>query len=216
MFTGLIETTGTLQSLRDSGNGLSRLTVAVSDGWAAELGIGDSVAVQGACLTVVDASENVFSVDVLKETLSRTCLGQKGRGALLNLERAMTLDRRLDGHLVTGHVDGQGRVLQVGHDTEGDRVVKIACEQALLVGMVLKGSVALDGISLTISNLERGSFQVSIIPHTWQHTSLHSLRVGHMVNIETDVIGKYVQRYVSLGQGESKLRLQQMIDAGFS
>ena len=191
-----------------------RLTVSVSDGWAAQLGPGDSVAVQGACLTVVDASGSVFSVDVLKETLSRTCLGQKGRGALLNLERAMTLDRRLDGHLVTGHVDGKGQVRQVGNDSRGDRVVKIACEKALLAGMVSKGSVALDGISLTISNLESDHFQVSIIPHTWQQTSLQTLRVGNDVNIETDVIGKYVQRYVALGQGGSKL-LQQMSDAGF-
>ena len=191
-----------------------RLTVSVSDGWAAQLGPGDSVAVQGACLTVVDASGSVFSVDVLKETLSRTCLGQKGRGALLNLERAMTLDRRLDGHLVTGHVDGKGQVRQVGNDSRGDRVVKIACEKALLAGMVSKGSVALDGISLTISNLESDYFQVSIIPHTWQQTSLQTLRVGNDVNIETDVIGKYVQRYISLGQGGSKL-LQQMSDAGF-
>ena len=126
----------------------------------------------------------------------------------------MTLDRRLDGHLVTGHVDGKGQVRQVGNDSRGDRVVKIACEKALLAGMVSKGSVALDGISLTISNLESDYFQVSIIPHTWQETSLQTLRVGSDVNIETDVIGKYVQRYVALEQGGSKL-LQQMSDAGF-
>ena len=214
MFTGLIETTGTWQSLQDGGNGVLRLTVSVSDGWSAQLGPGDSVAVQGACLTVVNASGRAFSVDVLKETLSRTCLGQKGRGALLNLERAMTLDRRLDGHLVTGHVDGKGQVRQVGNDSRGDRVVKIACEKVLLAGMIPKGSVALDGVSLTISSLESDCFQVSIIPHTWQQTSLQALRVGNDVNIETDVLGKYVQRYVAMGQGGSKL-LQQMSDAGF-
>ena len=193
MFTGIIQQVGTLARREARGQG-QRLTIRHAV-WATPLVPGESVAVNGACLTVAAAGTGEFSADVLRETLDKTCLGGKGPGAALNLERALRLDDRLGGHMVQGHVDGTGTVAGI-KPSGSDRVLEIACGRELVEGMVAKGSVAIDGVSLTIVALAALSFSVHLIPHTWAHTALRTLAAGELVNLETDVIGKYVKRYV--------------------
>jgi riboflavin synthase len=160
------------------------------------MGLGASIAVNGACLTVVEKGKRDFTVDVSPETLIRTNLEQLGKGSLVNLERPMRLQDRLGGHLVTGHVDGVGTVAAI--DKKGDfTFFNFRVPQQLGSLVVSKGSVAVDGISLTVNERRRQGFSVAIIPFTLQHTNLRALRVGDKVNIETDLIGKYVRRFLS-------------------
>ncbi|MEI6563908.1 MAG: riboflavin synthase [bacterium] len=193
MFTGLIQKAGTLSGKKPRGDGLV-LTLR-HDAWESPLIQGESVAVQGVCLTVTAVRTGEFSCDVLNETLTKTNLGKKEPGAPLNLERALRADERLGGHIVSGHVDGLGKVM--AFDQKGpDWVLEVSCDESLLRGMVPKGSIAIDGISLTIVALRPKSFTVHLIPHTLANTSLKALKKGHSVNLETDIIGKYVQRYL--------------------
>ena len=191
MFTGLIQTRGELVALNRSGDS-ARLQVRCSL-WNPPLAIGESVAVDGACLTVVEAAGGLAVFDVLAETLDKTCLGEKQPGAALNLERALRLGDALGGHIVTGHVDGMGTVRSV-EKAGRDWKVTVVCASGLLDEMVPKGSVALNGISLTIVDLTKKSFSVHIIPHTWEMTNLSKAARGDRVNVETDVLGKYVRR----------------------
>lgn len=191
MFTGIIEKVGHLQAQEARGNG-ARLTVSHTR-WETPLIPGESVAVQGACLTVVACSETTFACDLLQETLDRTCLGDKVPGSLLNLERAMRADGRFGGHMVAGHVDGTGIVSRL-EPTGNDRLLEIETPTALLAEIVEKGSIAVDGISLTISSVSKTHLQVQIIPFTWEHTNLRDLRAGMRVNLETDIIAKHVRK----------------------
>ena len=212
MFTGLIETVGELRRFERSDGGAS-LVVGCSS-FDAPLGIGESIAVQGACLSVTAFDEGSFSCDVLDETLSRTNLSEKAYGAPLNLERALELGDRLGGHLVSGHIDGLGKVSEI-RPAGRDRVIAIECAESLLSGIVDKGSIAIDGISLTVSSVFATGFEVSIIPLTWEHTSLRVRNAGDSVNLETDMFGKYVQRILTAGASQTGVDLASLASAGF-
>ena len=197
MFTGIIEGFGTIRAIRPAGQG-RRLTVE-ADYALDQTKIGDSIAVNGACLTVVKISGSTFEVDLSPETLATSTFNKAKQGDRLNLERAMRLSDRLDGHLVLGHVDGIGIIKQ--HQKLGNAInVTIAVPEAFSRFMIHKGSVAVDGISLTINSVASKSFTVSIIPHTGRLTTIGIKKKGDPVNIETDMIGKYVERFL---RGES-------------
>jgi riboflavin synthase len=196
MFTGLIETTGTVARCDRTPGGVRLLLSSALP--VAELNKGESIAVDGVCLTVTSFSEKGFTVDVSPESLSATTLGAKKTGARVNLERALKLSDRLGGHLVSGHVDGQATLQSARRTGEFTRL-DFSASAALLSLMIVKGSVAVDGISLTINTVESGSFSVMIIPHTLAHTTLCERAPGDRVNIENDLIGKYVEKFVRSG-----------------
>ena len=183
--------------------------------WESPLGVGESVAVQGACLTVTSARTGEFTCDVLQETLEKTRLDQIAMGAKLNLERALRADERLGGHIVTGHVDGPGTVVSFAQKGP-DWILEIGCANELLIGVVPKGSIAIDGVSLTVAELKPKSFTVHLIPHTFAQTSLQCLKKGQIVNLETDIIGKYVKRYLGQMQPAPGVTMDKLRAAGFS
>ena len=190
MFTGLIEDVGKITALGVK-TPAAVLTVATKLP-VRSMPRGASIAVNGACLTVVKKRNKSFTVDVSPETLRRTNLQSLSVGGQVNLERPMRLSDRLGGHLVTGHVDGVGRITAIA--TEGEfTIITFAVPASLGILLVRKGSVAVDGISLTVNDRRRDRFSVAIIPFTLQHTNLRARRVGDKVNIEVDLIGKYVQ-----------------------
>ena len=193
MFTGLIEDVGKIAALHFH-QGSAVMTVKTQLVVRA-MALGASIAVSGACLTVVKKGKSAFTVDVSPETLRRTSLQTLTIGSLVNLEQPMRLQDRLGGHLVTGHVDGVGAI--VGIEKEGEfTVFTFRVSTALASFLVSKGSVAVDGISLTVNRCARDRFSVAIIPFTLQHTNLRVRRVGDKVNIETDLIGKYVHSFL--------------------
>jgi riboflavin synthase len=193
MFTGLVEALGTVVSLAREGSG-SRLTVRAPE-IAGQLVDGESVAVNGACLTVVVRSDQSFSFQAGPETLARTNLGGLKTGDRVNLERSLRVGDRLGGHLVQGHVDGVGAVDERRPDGEW-LTVWFRCPPALTAEMVSKGSVAVDGVSLTLVDVTADRFSVALIPHTLVNTTLGFKRPGDPVNLETDVLGKYVVKYL--------------------
>lgn len=195
MFTGLIETTGVVRALTRVAGGLR---VSIESPLAADLAPGDSVATSGVCLTVVERDDRAWSADVSPETLRVTALGALAPGSTVNLERPLAVGSRLGGHFVQGHVDGTGRIEAV--EAEGEfRRVRISFPAALAPYFIEKGSVAVDGISLTVASLDATTFDVQIIPHTWAATTLQDARPGAIVNLECDMVGKYVLRSLSLG-----------------
>ncbi len=191
MFSGLVAAVGTLRSVQRRGEG-ARLDLRCDLG-AEPLAAGESVAVQGVCLTVVEGSAEGFSADLSPETLARTTLGAMRAGGRVNLERSLRLGDRLGGHLVLGHVDAAVAVVAV-RPSQGFRTVRIALPSALASEVAEKGSVALDGVSLTVSAVGQGWFEVALIPTTLGGTTLADLRPGARVNLETDVLAKYVRR----------------------
>ena len=199
MFTGLVQQVGVLRRLARSGDGWT-LTIA-HEPWPDALALGESVAVQGACLTVTSVSDGAFTADLLDETLSRTALRERGEGARVNLERALALGDRLGGHIVSGHVDEAGRL--AGVEPRGGRDVawRVACSEALARQTALKGSVAIDGVSLTVSGLGDDWLEVNLIPATLRATSLRDRRAGDAVNLEGDILGKYVARLLGRDAG---------------
>jgi riboflavin synthase len=199
MFTGLIEATGTVRA-RGPVAGGQRLTIETP--LAAELALGDSVATSGVCLTVVARDATSWSADVSPETLRVTALGGLTEGDEVNLERPLAIGSRLGGHFVQGHVDGTGRVDAVLPEGEFYRV-RISFPPQLAAYFIEKGSVAVDGISLTVAALAASTFDVQIIPHTWTATTLRHAQPGTIVNLECDMVGKYVLRSLSLGTARS-------------
>jgi len=197
MFTGLVEDVGQIKSVRMTADG-AVLVIGTHLPMRA-MKLGASVAVNGACLTVVKKDKNSFRVDVSPETLARTSLGQIRTGSRVNLEQPMRLQDRLGGHLVTGHVDGLATVASIEKKSDFTRF-DFALPKDLASLMVEKGSVAVDGISLTVNECSRQRFSVMIIPFTLTHTNLRARRLGDKVNIETDLIGKYVQRLLRLSR----------------
>ncbi|ATY84753.1 riboflavin synthase [Kyrpidia spormannii] len=196
MFTGIVEEIGILREVRPTDQGVE-LTVQAHR-VLEDAKIGDSIAVSGVCLTVVDLVSEAFRVDVVAETLRRTTLGAVSPGARLNLERAVTLQTRLGGHLVSGHVDGVGTVEEVGF--EGDSaVVEVRVPAPLQKYIAEKGSVAVDGVSLTVMGVTEKGFRVALIPHTQKETTLGELRSGSRVNLEVDVVARYVERLLRGG-----------------
>ena len=191
MFTGLVETIGTIRKFSRKG---TYYTLTVEAEISGELFIGQSVSVSGACLTVTRNDSGTFDVEMMQETFSRTWFGKGIRpGARVNLERAMKLTDRLDGHLVLGHVDGVATLREVT-GTETKEAVFVPENPELLRGIVSKGSVAIDGVSLTVIEAGNRSFSVGLIPSTLEATTLGSLRAGSLINLETDILGKYVAR----------------------
>ncbi len=194
MFTGLIETIGEIESITPLGD-VTELSIR-APAIAPELRRGESVSVSGACQTVTFSDANSFKVQMMPETLARTKIGGLRTGSPVNLERAMRLDTRVDGHLVAGHVDGVAEVSKT-EVLEGTRKIYFSAEPRLLDGIVEKGSVTVDGVSLTVIDAEPGFFSVGVIPTTLSDTTLRSLRTGDKVNIETDMIGKYVKKFIA-------------------
>lgn len=190
MFTGLIEATGTVRVLEPRGE-QARLTVELP--FATDLTMGESVAINGCCLTVTEFDEETASFDVLRQTLEVTSLGELGVGSKVNLERAMLAGARFGGHFVQGHVDDTGSIIDLSAHG-ADHRLEIALPDAIQRLCIDKGSLAIDGISLTIAELKENSAVFWIIPHTWQATHLHQAKVGQRVNLEADVIAKHVAR----------------------
>ena len=201
MFTGIIEELGRVRTVERRGEGV-RMTVearVVTEGTRE----GDSVAVNGVCLTALDVRPDSFAADGSRETLQRSTLGRLRAGSPVNLERAVTPATRLGGHIVQGHVDARGRFLS-SEEHGGSWTVRIGFPRELARYLVFKGSVAVEGISLTVAALAEDHFEVAVIPKTWNLTNLSSLRPGDEVNLEADIIAKYVERILSVGSQTSE------------
>jgi len=213
MFTGIIEGLGRIAMVRSSGKG-KRLAID-ADFILEGTGIGDSIAVSGACLTVVAIDRSRFEIDVSPETLEKTTLVNAVTGERVNIERALRLSDRLDGHLVSGHIDGLGTIARKKMD--GNAVlISVGVPESLSRYIIKKGSVAVDGVSLTVNNCDAGWFEVSIIPHTGKLTTMGFKERGAFVNIETDLIGKYIERFVGSGlNGEKEKASTSSIDMEF-
>lgn len=191
MFTGIIEEMGTLERLERSSTGGTLVIRAKKV--LEQTQVGDSIAVNGVCLTATKLTDSTFSADVMPETLRRSSLGSLSVGSRVNLERAMAANGRFGGHIVSGHIDGTGTILSMQPEANAV-VVTIGASPALLHYIVEKGSIAIDGISLTVVSVTHSDFSVSLIPHTGEETTLLSKRAGDMVNLENDIIGKYVEK----------------------
>ncbi len=192
MFTGIIQSVGTVHTLQAVGGDL-RLTVATGKLGMADVQLGDSIAVNGVCLTAVVLDGNSFAADVSRETLSLTSLGHLGQGSRVNLEKALTLSTRLGGHLVSGHVDGLGEVISRHDDARSVRF-RLRAPDHLVKYIATKGSICVDGTSLTVNKVEGAFFELNIIPQTLQETIMDSYRAGSAVNLEVDVIARYLER----------------------
>ena len=203
MFTGIVEELGTIVAVDETAVGSERAVRVTIEGplVSSDVVVGDSIAVSGVCLTVVDASSGRFTADVMLETLTRSTLHDAGVGTSVNLERAVTLQTRLGGHLVQGHVDGTGVVVRREHTPEWD-VVEFSLPGELARYVVQKGSIAVDGVSLTIAAIGAESFSVSLIPTTLQRTTLGAKAIGAGVNLEVDVMAKYAERLLGLATVE--------------
>ena len=201
MFTGIIEEIGSVASVESSGNGAGARIKIRAQKILQGTKAGDSIAVNGVCLTATSLGADFFTADVMAETLRRSNLGSLAVGSKVNLERAMAADGRFGGHIVSGHIDGTGTISET--EREGNAVwVYVSAPKEILDLIVQKGSIAIDGISLTVAKLEAARFAVSIIPHTGEETTLLSKKVGDKVNLENDIVGKYVQRLLSGGSLE--------------
>ena len=194
MFTGLVEEKGTILAIGEGEGGGSRLKIAC--GFAGELSNGDSVAVNGVCLTALSPGAGAFEADAMGETLARSSLGDLAQGSEVNLERALRADARLGGHIVQGHVDATGTVVSASEDGNA-LVVRIGCGQAVLRYIVEKGSIAVDGVSLTVSAVTDEWFEVWLIPETRERTLIGSASPGTRVNLEVDILAKYVEKLVT-------------------
>ena len=199
MFTGIVEEVGTIRNIK-RGQHSAVLTIQAKT-VLEETRIGDSIAVNGICLTVTRLFPDGFSADVMHETLNRSSLGKLVSGSAVNLERAMAADGRFGGHIVSGHIDGIGKVAAITRD---DNAIwyQIKTDSGILKYIVEKGSVAIDGISLTVAKTDRHSFSVSIIPHTAKETTLSLKRCGDVVNLENDIVGKYIEKFLALREEE--------------
>jgi riboflavin synthase len=218
MFTGIIEELGRVRALERRGEGV-RMTVearVVTEGTRE----GDSISVNGVCLTALEVGRDSFAADGSRETLQRSTLGNLRAGSPVNLERAVTPETRLGGHIVQGHVDGRGRFLSA-EEHGGSWTVRIGYPPELARYLVFKGSVTVEGISLTVAALADDFFEIAVIPKTWALTNLSHLRVGDAVNLEADIIAKYVERILSVGAREGAaaqtpgLTLEKLADLGY-
>ena len=198
MFTGIIEEKGTIKELRATGNS-GVIRIGCHNILGPDTHIGDSISVNGICLTVTNMDATSFTADVMPETIRMSSLGQLNVGSKVNLERAMAANGRFGGHIVSGHIDGTGKIENIRRESNAVWY-KIATKRELSPFIVTKGSIAIDGISLTVANTYEKGFMVSIIPHTLEETILCDKKPGDIVNLETDIIGKYVN---SLLQGNN-------------
>lgn len=201
MFTGIIEATGSVSAMRRSGTDW-RLTIASEQLDYGDVAMGDSIAVNGCCLTVVELGSRTFSADVSNETMSCTTLGKLETGARVNLEKAMLATDRFGGHIVSGHVDGVGQLVELTPDGNSLRL-RFAMPATLARYVAAKGSICVDGTSLTVNAVAENTFTVNVIPHTQQETVIGDYRVGCQVNLEMDIIARYLERLLQAGQVES-------------
>lgn len=206
IFTGIIEETGIIQGVERGGKS-SRIQIK-ADVVLKGTRIGDSISTSGVCLTVAEMTDSSFSADIMAETMRRSNLGRLSAGSKVNLERAVGIDGRFGGHLVSGHIDGTGAVRSMTRE-ENAVWLSISAGEELLRYIVEKGSIAVDGVSLTVAKVDKMGFQVSIIPHTGKETTLLNQKVGDLVNLECDIIGKYVEKFISplTGRNEKKTQL---------
>ena len=218
MFTGLIEETGSILNIR---LGSKSTSVSIKASKVLEdANIGDSIAVNGICLTVTSKSADSFTADVMPETIKRTNLHRLTKGSKVNLERALKLGDRLGGHMVSGHIDITGEIIKITPD-ENAVLIEIGLSENLLPYIIEKGSVSIDGISLTVARVTKRSFIVSVIPHTKKMTTLEKAMPGQMVNIECDMIGKYIQSFfanshlISTNYTDDKETEPSKLDMGF-
>ncbi len=212
MFTGMIEEIGKIQGIR---KGKDSVSVSVqADAVLEDLRLGDSIAVNGVCLTVTFFSQSSFTADVMHETLNRSSLGSLRTGNRVNLERAMPANGRFGGHIVSGHIDGTGLISAIAKD--GNAIwYTIKTSPDVLRYIIEKGSIAVDGISLTVAKIHKESFSVSVIPHTAAQTILSEKRTGDIVNLENDCIGKYVERLMNEPQANSNITAGFLAKHGF-
>jgi len=212
MFTGLIEDTGHIVAFtRHSEAGVLTIATLLP---LAEISLGDSVAVNGACLTVTAKENGTLCFDVSPESISRTTVGGLKSGSRVNLERALRLGDRLGGHIVSGHIDCCGRLTRA-ENRSGNHQLQFSLPSEHARYLVEKGSVTIDGISLTVNSVSRDGFAVNIIPHTYSRTTLEHIRVGDQVNLETDIIGKYVERLTAPWKPEGGLSMKTLAENGF-
>jgi riboflavin synthase len=212
MFTGIIEEVGIIKGIQKGAN-WSIMTIQAAS-ILKDVQLGDSIAVNGICLTVTSFKASQFTVDVMPETMDKTNLSELSIGAQVNLERAMTAGGRFGGHFVSGHVDGTGTISSI--QNYGNAVLfDIKAPESLLYYMIPKGSITIDGISLTILDIESDRFRVSVIPHTLDHTVLKTKQAGHKVNLECDMIGKYIEKFISGRKPASKLSESFLAEHGF-
>jgi riboflavin synthase len=209
MFTGLVEEIGRVQAIVKSTKS-ARITIKASK-VLEEVKLGDSISTNGVCLTVTEFSSNSFSVDVMAETMRRSNLHRLSPGDEVNLERALRVGDRLGGHIVSGHIDGVGTI--TNYEDEDNAVwVTIATEPEVLRYIVQKGSIAIDGISLTVAYVDETVFKVSIIPHTKEVTTLLRRKIGHVVNLECDMVGKYIEKML---KSKEQAPIKKGIDMNF-
>jgi riboflavin synthase len=214
MFTGIIEEVG--QVIRIAGeNGNRRLTVSASQ-VTGELKTGDSIAVSGVCLTAVEITPKTFAADLAEETWKRTSFSRIKKGALVNLELPMRLNERLGGHIVQGHVDGTGKFVALDPIRGGDDFwLQIEIPPELARYVIFKGSLSIEGISLTVAKIEGTRVATAIIPHTVKMTNLKSLKAGDPVNLEVDVVAKYIEKMIRGESGGSSLTVERLVSEGF-
>jgi riboflavin synthase len=212
MFTGIIEETGKVVSIRKEAQA-AQIDIAggiIFD----DMHLGDSVAVNGVCLTVAKFGAEIFTADIMNETLRRSSLGNLKPGSAVNLERAMAADGRFGGHIVSGHIDGTGKISAIRQEGRANWLT-IKADKKILRYIIEKGSVCIDGISLTVANVDADNFQVSIIPHTMAATTLATARAGTEVNLENDIVGKYIERFVRHEANEGQLTPEFLLKSGF-
>ena len=194
MFTGIIEEIGKVKTIN---KGVKSTKVMIeAKGIFDDLKLGDSVATNGVCLTVTQIIGHIFSADVMNETLKKSSIGELKQGSLVNLERAMIANGRFSGHIVTGHIDGIGKICSITKDDIA-YWYKISANRNIMRYIIEKGSITIDGISLTVVEVEVSHFSVSVIPHTLKQTTLKDKKVGNIVNLETDIIGKYIEKFMT-------------------
>lgn len=202
MFTGIIEEVGHVKSLR---RGAKSFTLEVDASLVMEgTQVGDSIATNGVCLTVTSLTGHGFTADVMPETVQRTALGELTAGSPVNLERALSLQTRLGGHIVSGHIDGTGRISDRRQDDTA-LWLTVECDSRLLRYIIEKGSITIQGVSLTVARVDDRSFAVSLIPHTQAATTLHNARIGDRVNLENDIIAKYVEKLLGQSSADSSI-----------
>jgi len=217
MFTGIIQATGKIASIKDQGGDI-RLGIHTGKLDLSDVALGDSIAVNGVCLTVVELPEDGFVADVSRETLSLTSLGNLTGGSPVNLEKALTLATRLGGHLVSGHVDGLGKVISRREDARSVQFI-IEAPVALAKYIAYKGSITVDGVSLTVNGVNGARFELNIVPHTLRETIMETYREGSRVNLEVDLVARYLERLLlgdKAAQPEAKeVTRDQLRKAGF-
>jgi riboflavin synthase len=212
MFTGIIEEVGRIEKISTERGNL-KLRIKASK-ILNDLKVGDSININGACQTVIATDGNSFTVEAVEETLKKTNLGQLKKSEQVNLERALRVSDRLGGHLITGHVDSVGKIKSIAK-REGSFLYEFELPEKYLAHLVEKGSVAVDGISLTVVEVKERSFTVSIIPFTLENTTLGTKKVGNLVNIETDLIGKYVERILTSKRDKFKITEEWLKEKGW-